>query len=90
MEEVSDIIKRNMRIMLVDGIKYTKIGEDQFYAQELFEEKELSGYLNKNLIKSDKTVYDYVVYDSDNEESFARKFESNNSIKLYAKLPNCV
>lgn len=88
MEEVGEIIRRNMRIMLVDGIKYTKIGEDEFYAQELFEEKELSGYLNRNLIETKKSVHDYVIYDSDNEENFARKFEANHSVKLYAKLPS--
>lgn len=88
MEEVAGIIKRNMRTMLVDGIKYTKIGDDEFYAQELFEDIELSGYLNRNLIESKKSIHDYIIYDSDNEESFARKFEANNSVKLYAKLPN--
>ena len=58
MEEVGEIIRRNMRKMLVDGIKYTKIGEDEFYAQELFEEKELSGYLNRNLMEAKKSVHD--------------------------------
>lgn len=28
------------------------------------------------------------MYDSLNEENFARKFEGNNSVKVYAKLPN--
>ena len=74
--------------MIVDGIKYTKIGDDEYYAQELFETKELTGYLSKNMIESNKSVYEYVVYDSANEESFATSFESNKNIKLYAKLPN--
>ncbi len=33
-------------------------------------------------------MYDYVVYDSENEANFAQKFENNKSIKLYAKLPD--
>ena len=73
--------------MIVDGIKYTKIGDDDYYAQELFETKELTGYLSKNMIKSEKSVYEYVVYDSVNEENFATSFENNKSVKLYAKLP---
>ena len=88
MDEVSIIIQRKMRYLIVDGIKYEKLGEDEFYAQELFENKELSGYLSKNMLESDKSVYDYVVYDSDVEAEFAKKFESNNRVKVYAKLPN--
>ena len=88
MEQVAQIIRSKMRHMIVDGIKYTKIGGDAFYAQELFETEELSGYLNRNMIESKKSVYSHVVYDSANEESFAASFENNDSVKLYAKLPN--
>ncbi|MBE3101233.1 MAG: type III restriction endonuclease subunit R, partial [Firmicutes bacterium] len=88
MEQVSQIISSKMRLMVIDGIKYTKIGEDEYYAQELFENKELTGYLSKNMMESDKSVYQYVVYDSGKEESFAISFEKNKSIKLYAKLPD--
>jgi len=87
MEQVVEIISSKMRLMIVDGIKYTKIGDDEYYAQELFDTKELTGYLSKNMIESKKSVYDYVVYDSDNEKDFAERFENNNQIKLYAKLP---
>lgn len=88
MEQVAQIISAKMRLMIVDGIKYTKIGEDEYYAQELFETEELTGYLSKNMIESTKSVYEYVVYDSANEESFVTSFENNKSIKLYAKLPD--
>ncbi|WP_307761183.1 DEAD/DEAH box helicase family protein [uncultured Phascolarctobacterium sp.] len=88
MEKVVQIISAKMRHMIVDGIKYTKIGDDEYYAQELFETEELTGYLSKNMIESKKSVYEYVVYDSANEESFATSFENNKNIKLYAKLPN--
>ena len=87
MEQVVQIITVKMRLMIVDGIKYTKIGDEEYYAQEMFETEELTGYLNKNMIESKKSVYEYVVYDSANEESFAINFENNKSIKLYAKLP---
>ena len=88
MEDVSKIIIANMKAMLVDGIKYTKLGDDEFYAQELFDTEELTGYLEHNMIETQKSVYEYVVYDSENEAEFARKFEANEDIKLYAKLPN--
>lgn len=87
MDEVSEIIKRKMRYLIVDGIKYEKIGDEEYYAQELFEDEELQGYLSKNMLESDKSVYDYVVYDSDVEASFAQAMEKNARVKIYAKLP---
>ncbi len=87
MEQVAQIITAKMRHMIVDGIKYTRIGDDEYYAQELFEKEELTGYLHKNMIESKKSVFEYVVYDSANEESFATSFENNRNVKLYAKLP---
>ncbi|MFH1798035.1 MAG: DEAD/DEAH box helicase family protein, partial [Candidatus Omnitrophota bacterium] len=82
------IIKRVMRQSIVDGIKYQKIGDEYYYAQELFDDKELFGYLSKNLITSNKSVYDHVVYDSDVEGLFADRFEKSEDVKLYAKLPS--
>lgn len=87
-DEVSAMIKRQMRHFIVDGIKYEKIGDDHYYAQELFEDKELIGYLNKNMLEAQKSVYDHVVYDSDVEAEFARSFEQSKDVKVYAKLPS--
>lgn len=86
-DEVSSMIKRQMRHFIVDGIKYEKIGDDHYYAQELFEDKELIGYLNKNMLEAQKSVYDHVVYDSEVEADFARSFEQSKDVKVYAKLP---
>ena len=87
-EQSANIIKSQMRLFIVDGIKYQKIGDDQFYAQELFQQNELFGYLKDNMVKAEKSVFDHVVYDSDIELEFASAFERNEDIKLYAKLPS--
>ncbi len=87
-EEVSAIIQRQMRVFIVDGIKYQRIGDQHYYAQELFKDGELSGYLSKNLLKSERSVFDHVLYDSGIEEEFARSFEDSDDIKVYAKLPS--
>ncbi|MDZ7808946.1 MAG: hypothetical protein U5L11_00915 [Arhodomonas sp.] len=71
-----------MRLFIVDGIKYQKIGDEHFYAQELFEENELFGYLSKNMLESKKSVFDHVVYDSDVEAKFAEAFERNDAVKV--------
>ncbi len=85
-ELTGEIINRQKRMALVDGIKYQRLGEDQFYAQELFSHEELTGYL-KNLLDAEKSVYEQVVYDSATERDFATQLEMNNAIKVYAKLP---
>lgn len=86
-ELAGEIIKRQKRKALVDdGIKYQRLGDEHFYAQELFEREELTGYL-KNFMDAEKSVYEKVVYDSDTERDFASQLEMNSSIKVYAKLP---
>tara|TARA_R110001583_G_scaffold122072_1_gene273334 strand:+ start:19527 stop:22496 length:2970 start_codon:yes stop_codon:yes gene_type:complete len=88
MDEAAAIIKRQMQQTIVDGIKYEKIGDDFFYAQEMFDQNELYGYLNKNMLEAQKSVFEHVVYDSDVEEQFARSFEQSTEVKVYAKLPS--
>jgi len=49
-EFASDAINRTKRLALVDGIKYQRLGDEYYYAQELFEQEELTGYL-KNMLE---------------------------------------
>ena len=85
-ETAADAINKRKRLVLVDGIKYRRLPGEPCYAQELFVKEELTGYLNK-MIESRKSVYDYVKWDSDNEEKFARQLEASAAVKVYAKLP---
>ena len=81
-----EAIKRRKRLAVVDGIRYQRLGDDHYYAQELFEQKELTGYL-KNMLDAKKSVYEQVVYDMGTEASFADALEKSDAIKVYAKLP---
>ncbi|RII75641.1 type III restriction-modification system endonuclease [Pseudomonas monteilii] len=84
----AEAINRTKRLALVDGIKYSKIGDEHFYAQELFQQEELKGYL-KNTLETQKSVYTHVVYDSAGiEKTFAEDLEKNEAVKVYAKLPS--
>ena len=47
-ELAAQAINRSKRQALVDGIKYQRLGDDHYYAQELFENEELTGYLRKH------------------------------------------
>lgn len=86
-ELASETINRCKRMALVDGIKYQQLGNEQYYAQELFEQTELTGYLQNMLLNTTKSVYEHVVYDSNTERDFADALGKNDAIKVYAKLP---
>lgn len=86
-ESIIEIIRNEMRLMLVDGIKYKRV-DDDLWCQELFENKELQGYLNSNLLESKKSPYDYVIYDSIVERDIAHRFESSENVKVFTKLPS--
>lgn len=87
-EQVTAIIQDQMRQFIVDGIKYEKIGDDAFYVQELFQNEELHGYLSRNMLASQKSVYGHLAYDSDVERDLAERFERSTNVKVYAKLPH--
>jgi type III restriction enzyme len=86
-ETVTDAINRCKRAVLVDGIRYQRLGDEEYYAQERFEKEELSGYLKNMLLDAERSVYQHVVYDSNTERDFADELSKNNAIKVYAKLP---
>ena len=85
-ELAGQAINRCKRQALVDGIKYQRLGDEHYYAQELFETEELTGYL-KNMLDASKSVHESVVYESDVEARFADQLEKNDAAKVYAKLP---
>ena len=85
-EIAAEAIGRCKRKALVDGIRYRRIGDDCYYAQELFRQEELIGYL-KNMRDARKSVYEKVVYESETEARFADQLEMNTAVKVYAKLP---
>ena len=85
-EITAQAINRAKRLAIVDGIKYQRLGDEFYYAQELFEQEELNGYL-KNMLSVKRGVHEYVVYQSDTERNFAEQLDKNESVKVFAKLP---
>lgn len=88
MQEAAAIIKRTLSTFIVDGIKYEKIGDEEYAVQEVFKDEELYGYLTEDIVPSERSIYNYIKYDSNVEKSFAEKLEENESVKIYAKLPS--
>jgi type III restriction enzyme len=87
-EIAGEVINRTKRLAVVDGIKYQRIGDEDYYAQELFAQEELTGYLRNMLKDAQKSVFEDVIYDSSGvERTFAEQLEKNEAVKIYAKLP---
>jgi len=86
-ETAASAINHAKRLAVVDGIKYQRVGHEHYYAQELFQTEELTGYLKNMLTTAQKSIYEQVVYDSDVERSFADQLEKNGAVKMHAKLP---
>ncbi len=86
-----EAIKRTLHDMMIDGIKYQKIGGSE-YEMALFEAQELEIYLNSftYAVKNpEKTIYDnFIPLDSGVENQFAKDCESSEQVKFYFKLPN--
>ena len=89
MDAVATILKNELHRLLVDGIKYERIpggGSVAEWEMLLFKDEELINYLKA--LQVEKSVYEYVVYDSEIEREFAKRLNERDDIKLFVKLPN--
>jgi type III restriction enzyme len=87
----TQVIKKTLYDLMVDGIKYQRIGASE-YEMSLFEAQELEMYVDDftfQISDSSKTIYDELVpLDSRVESEFAKNCETSEQIKFYFKLPN--
>ena len=88
LDAVVNILKHELHRLLVDGIKYEKIGgggTESEWEMLLFKNEEIINYLTA--LQVNKSVYEYVVYESEVEREFAQKMDQREDIKLFVKLP---
>jgi type III restriction enzyme len=86
-DQAARLINQAKVAALVDGVRYQKIGDHSYYAQELFEAHELQGYLDK-MVEVQKGVTEAIRYDSTVERTFAEELNGNEAVKVFAKLPD--
>jgi type III restriction enzyme len=78
---------RCKRSEIVDGVQYRRLGDNEFYAQELLDQ-EIVGYVRRMIEDSEKkSPYDHIVHESQTEATFAERLELESAVKLFAKLP---
>ena len=61
---------------------------DDRYDTNVFTEPTLKGRLDANAMKTEKHLYDHILYDSSNERDFAKELEIRSEVAVYVKLPN--
>jgi type III restriction enzyme len=89
MDGVANILKYELHRLLVDGIKYERIGgggPETEWEMMLFKNEELISYLTA--LQVQHSLYEFVVYDSEVEREFARRLDQRDDIKLFVKLPS--
>lgn len=88
LDAVAGILKYELHRLLVDGIKYERLtGSEASYEWEqmLCDNDEVVNYLSA--VKVDKSVREFVEYDSEVERRFAQQLDQREDIKLFIKLP---
>ena len=89
MERAIQIIRDQRHALAIDGISYIKLDGQEYYAQEIFGVEELIANLDRNAVKVEHSVYDYVVYDSSSvERPFAVALDNDPDVKLFFKIPS--
>ena len=80
---------------LINDEKATAITEhitydilDEHYDTDVFTAPTIKGKLGVNAIKTNKHLYDHVVYDSTREKEFAENLDISSDVAVYVKLPD--
>lgn len=71
---------------IIEHITYDML--DDKYTTDVFTEPTIKGRPGVNAMKAKRHLYDYIVYDSDNEQKFADELDKNENVSVYVKLPN--
>lgn len=84
--KASELINREKAAIVIQHIAYNKI--DAAYDTTIFTEPGKSGALGRNAMKTNKHLYNYLLYDSDTEKKFASDLDQEkNEVELFIKLP---
>lgn len=85
-------IQEELAHVVVKGIQYEKIGGSIYELRELQEDglEEKDRFLDQlyKVTNTDKTDFDYVVFDSAVERQFAEYLDGREDIRLFMKLPD--
>lgn len=89
--QVTQCLQDTLHHITVKGIEYEKVGGSIYEMHNIEQEAErgITRYLNNlyEVQNRDKTLFDFIEYDSEVEREFARACDNDDRIKFYCKLP---
>lgn len=89
LEKATEIIRNNRHALAIEGISYIKLDGQEYFAQQIFDNEELIANLDRNAVKVEHSVYDYIVYDSSTvERPFAVALDNDPDVKMFFKIPD--
>lgn len=79
------LINNEKATVIIQHITYNKL--DAAYDTDIFTATALRGKVGQNAMVVNRSISDYLVYDSDGERKFAGQLDINEKVSLYWKLP---
>lgn len=83
--KASNLINEEKATVIIQHITYNKLNES--YSTDLFTEPTLKGRMGVNAMKTERHLYDHLLYDSKGEREFAEKLDGTTDVAIYVKLP---
>ncbi len=80
-----NLINEQKATVIIEHITYDKL--EDTYSATLFTEPTLKGRLGVNAMKTERHLYDHLLYDSTNEQKFAEGLDEWEDVAVYVKLP---
>lgn len=85
--KTSKLIDEQKATVIVEHIEYNLL--ENKYDTGIFTEPFLKrGTLGKNAVPAKRSLYNYIVTDSDTERKFAEELDKDKNVAVYVKLPN--
>ena len=84
--KAAQIINDEKATAVIQHITYNVL--DEKYDTDIFMEPTVKGKMGVNAMKAKKHLYNNIIYDSDNERTFAEKLDTDKNVAVYVKLPN--
>lgn len=85
-ENAAEFIRDACYSLAIDSISYKKLYGAEYHVQEIFDSPELIANLDRNAVAVDRSVYDYIVYDSAVQSRFSIDLDDDPDVKMFS---NC-
>lgn len=84
--KAAELINQQKATAIIEHITYSVLDEE--YSMDIFTEPTIKGKLDVNAMKTERHLYDHLLYDSKNEKQFAESLDVSKDVAVYVKLPD--